>query len=58
MRRLQYSPYGHRVHLALEEVKADYKFYTLNVMNKPEWFTAQVNPAGKVRPSCRFLRHL
>lgn len=43
-----YSPYCDRVHLALEEVKADYTVYTVDVMNKPKWYTEQINPVGKI----------
>jgi glutathione S-transferase len=37
------------VALALEEVKADYTSYTVNVMDKPQWYVTDVNPVGKVR---------
>ncbi len=44
---VQYSPYAHRVHIALEEAKAVYVPYVVNLADKP---AAKVNPAGKVRP--------
>ncbi len=40
----QYSPYCHRVHIALEEVQADYKAVTINVMEWPQWYNTKVNP--------------
>ncbi|KIP05388.1 hypothetical protein PHLGIDRAFT_119903 [Phlebiopsis gigantea 11061_1 CR5-6] len=43
-----YSPYSQRVHIALEQAKADYTPYTLNVLDKPDWYAAKVNPAGKI----------
>ncbi|GJE97135.1 glutathione transferase omega [Phanerochaete sordida] len=43
-----YSVYSHRVHLALEEAKADYTLYTVNIWDKPAWYAAKVNPIGKV----------
>ena len=47
---VQYSPYGHRVQLALEEANAKYTLQEVNTMNKPAYFTEKVNPLGKVRP--------
>ncbi|TFK87756.1 thioredoxin-like protein [Polyporus arcularius HHB13444] len=43
-----YSPYAHRVHIALEEAKAAYIQYVVNLADKPAWYAAKVNPAGKV----------
>ncbi|PIL28264.1 hypothetical protein GSI_09676 [Ganoderma sinense ZZ0214-1] len=44
-----YSPNCHRVHIALEEVKADYTPVTVNLMEKPEWYNQKVNPiTGKI----------
>ena len=53
----QYSPNCHRVHIALEEVKADYTPVTINLMEKPEWYNQKVNTiTGKVeRPFPSFL---
>ncbi|OCH86934.1 hypothetical protein OBBRIDRAFT_796655 [Obba rivulosa] len=41
-------PYAHRVELALEEAKAKYTRYEIDLTNKPEWYAPQVNPASKV----------
>ncbi|EMD34654.1 hypothetical protein CERSUDRAFT_116831 [Gelatoporia subvermispora B] len=41
-------PYAHRVELALEEAKAKYTRYEVDLSNKPEWYTPKVNPMGKV----------
>ncbi|KAI0634697.1 thioredoxin-like protein [Trametes polyzona] len=43
-----YSPYCHRVQLALDQAKADYTSFTIDTMAKPEWYTTKVNPAGKI----------
>ena len=49
---LQYSPYCHRVHIALKEVHADYKAVTINVMDWPQWYNTKVKPiTRKVQPS-------
>ncbi|KAI0367969.1 thioredoxin-like protein [Pilatotrama ljubarskyi] len=42
-----FSPYAHRVHIALEEAGARYKAYQINTQNKPDWYHL-VNPFGKV----------
>ncbi|KAI0359759.1 thioredoxin-like protein [Trametes cingulata] len=42
-----FSPYGHRVHIALEEAGAKYKICQVNPHNKPDWYHL-VNPFGKV----------
>ena len=47
---VQYSPYGHRVQIALEEANAKYTLQEVNTMNKPAYFTQKVNPLGKVHP--------
>ncbi|PCH44668.1 hypothetical protein WOLCODRAFT_139133 [Wolfiporia cocos MD-104 SS10] len=41
-------PYAHRVELALEEAKANYTKYQIDLSNKPSWYAPQVNPASKV----------
>ncbi|RDX43147.1 hypothetical protein OH76DRAFT_1488044 [Lentinus brumalis] len=43
-----YSPYAHRVHIALEEATAAYIPCVVNLADKPAWYTAKVNLAGKV----------
>ncbi|KAM5541835.1 hypothetical protein V8D89_004564 [Ganoderma adspersum] len=43
-----YSPNCHRVHIALEEVKADYTPVTINLMEKPEWYNQKVTITGKI----------
>ncbi|KAI0350034.1 thioredoxin-like protein [Trametes cingulata] len=43
-----YSPYCHRVHIALEEAKADYSCHTVIVQDKPAWYISKVNPIGKI----------
>ena len=54
---LQYSPYSHRVHIALEEAKADYTLHTIDRWNKPAWYVSDVNPVGKVSPCCIHLQY-
>lgn len=34
--------------IALEEAKADYTKYQIDLQNKPEWYAPKVNPASKV----------
>jgi len=41
-------PYAHRTELALEEAKADYTKFQIDLSNKPEWYALKVNPASKV----------
>ncbi|KAH9943548.1 hypothetical protein B0H21DRAFT_491323 [Amylocystis lapponica] len=41
-------PYAHRVELALEEAKADYTKFQIDLQNKPSWYAPEVNPASKV----------
>ncbi|KAL1941828.1 hypothetical protein VTO73DRAFT_6828 [Trametes versicolor] len=43
-----YSPYCHRVHIALEEAKAEYTPCSINLMDRPPWYNTKVNPAGKI----------
>ncbi|KAG2744859.1 hypothetical protein P692DRAFT_20877434 [Suillus brevipes Sb2] len=45
---LQFSPFSHKIELALAEVNAPHKAYQVDLFNKPEWFTSKVNPVGKV----------
>ena len=47
----KYSPYAQRVHIALEEAKAQYTSYTVDPMKKPDWYVSEVNPIGKVSVS-------
>ncbi|KAJ7093435.1 thioredoxin-like protein [Mycena belliarum] len=42
------SVYAHRATLALAEAKVDYTRFEVDMVNKPEWYTSKVNPAGKV----------
>ncbi|KAI8971290.1 thioredoxin-like protein [Trametes punicea] len=44
----KYSPYAHRVHIALEEAKADYTPCFVDIKDKPAWYAAKVNPDGRV----------
>ena len=55
---LQLSPYGHRVHMALEETGAKYKLFIVDIMNKPAWYAERVNPAGKVSSTPRRVHML
>ncbi|OBZ77265.1 Pyrimidodiazepine synthase [Grifola frondosa] len=41
-------PYAHRVELALEEARAKYTKFQIDLQNKPQWYAPQVNPASKV----------
>ncbi|KAJ7282476.1 glutathione S-transferase [Mycena rebaudengoi] len=41
-------PFSHRVELALAEVKAGFSRFEVDLVNKPEWYAPQVNPASKV----------
>ncbi|KAI0654854.1 thioredoxin-like protein [Cubamyces menziesii] len=43
-----YSPFSHRVQIALEQAKADYSRVSINLLEKPAWFAEKVNPVGKV----------
>lgn len=45
----KYSPFCHRVHIALEETHAKYTLVDINLKEKPAWFTEKVNTAGVVR---------
>ncbi|KAG2066073.1 hypothetical protein BDR04DRAFT_1121429 [Suillus decipiens] len=44
----QLTLYLNKVLLALVEANIPYKSYQVDLLNKPEWFTSKVNPAGKV----------
>lgn len=45
---VQYSPYSHRVRLALDEAGAQYVAHNFpNTRTKPEWYY-QINPRGRV----------
>ena len=39
----------HRVKLALEHAKAEYTVCDVNLLDKPDWYTKKINPAGRVR---------
>ncbi|KAH7912760.1 glutathione S-transferase C-terminal-like protein [Hygrophoropsis aurantiaca] len=41
-------PYAHRVEIALNEAKASFKSFQIDLQNKPEWYAPKVNPASKV----------
>jgi glutathione S-transferase len=41
-------PYAHRAELALEEIKAQYQRFEVNLKEKPVWYAPKVNPASKV----------
>ncbi|EJF58124.1 hypothetical protein DICSQDRAFT_173218 [Dichomitus squalens LYAD-421 SS1] len=44
-----YSPYCHRVHIALEQAKANYTSVNINLMDKPEWYDKKINTVtGKI----------
>ncbi|OCH83753.1 hypothetical protein OBBRIDRAFT_799631 [Obba rivulosa] len=43
-----FSPYSHSVDIALLEAGAKYTRYEIDLMNKPSWFVAQVNPIAQV----------
>ncbi|KAH9051928.1 glutathione S-transferase [Lactarius vividus] len=42
------SIYSERVEIAFQEAKADVTRYSIDLLNKPEWYAPQVNPANKV----------
>ncbi|EKM56324.1 uncharacterized protein PHACADRAFT_253393 [Phanerochaete carnosa HHB-10118-sp] len=42
------SPYCQSVHIALEEAKAEYTSYHVDLKDKPAFFVNEVNPVGKV----------
>ncbi|KAG9102299.1 hypothetical protein FRC06_002144 [Ceratobasidium sp. 370] len=44
----QYCPFAQRTVIALQEAKADYTKYEVDLTNKPEWYAPKVNPASKV----------
>ncbi|ORZ19883.1 thioredoxin-like protein [Absidia repens] len=41
-------PYAQRAVIALKEVGVAYEEVTVDLLNKPEWYAAKVNPEGKV----------
>ncbi|KAH9054962.1 hypothetical protein EDB87DRAFT_1764539 [Lactarius vividus] len=41
-------PYAQRVEIAFQEAKADVTRYSIDLLNKPEWYASRVNPASKV----------
>ncbi|KAL0957908.1 hypothetical protein HGRIS_000089 [Hohenbuehelia grisea] len=41
-------PFAQRAELALEEAKAEYTRFEIDLQNKPEWYAPKVNPASKV----------
>ncbi|KZT64292.1 glutathione S-transferase [Daedalea quercina L-15889] len=41
-------PYAQRAEIALEEAKAEYTKYQIDLQNKPAWYAPKVNPASKV----------
>ncbi|KAJ8480750.1 hypothetical protein ONZ51_g6457 [Trametes cubensis] len=50
------SPFCHRVHLALEEAKADYTFYAVDIRDQPlmAWYAETINPVGKQIPAITY----
>ncbi|EIW74903.1 hypothetical protein CONPUDRAFT_77706 [Coniophora puteana RWD-64-598 SS2] len=42
------SSNGMGVAIALTEAKASFSYYEIDFLNKPEWFTTLINPAGQV----------
>ncbi|KAF7292038.1 Glutathione S-transferase [Mycena indigotica] len=42
-------PFAHRVELALQEAKAGYNRFEVDLSNKPEWYAAKINPESKAR---------
>ena len=53
---MQASQYVHRVKFALEHAKAEYTVCDVNLLDKPEWYTKKINPAGRVRYSLVLVR--
>ncbi|KAH7911537.1 glutathione S-transferase C-terminal-like protein [Hygrophoropsis aurantiaca] len=41
-------PYAHRVEIALNEAKANFKSFQIDLHDKPGWYAPQVNAASKV----------
>ncbi|GAB1517246.1 hypothetical protein RhiTH_000290 [Rhizoctonia solani] len=41
-------PFAQRTVIALQEAKADYTLYEIDLANKPDWYAPKVNPASKV----------
>ncbi|KAF8610598.1 hypothetical protein BDV93DRAFT_483947 [Ceratobasidium sp. AG-I] len=44
----EYCPYAQRTVIALQEAKAEYTTYSIDLANKPVWYAPKVNPASKV----------
>ena len=46
----QRSPFTQRVHIALEEARADYTFHVVDLLDRQTvaWYTDVLNPSGKV----------
>ncbi|ELU43933.1 Glutaredoxin domain-containing protein [Rhizoctonia solani AG-1 IA] len=40
-------PFAQRTVIALQEAKADYTLYEIDLANKPDWYAPKVNPASK-----------
>lgn len=45
---MRFCPFAHRVHLVLNAKDIPYHVFYINLTDKPEWYTANVNPNGKV----------
>jgi len=45
---MRYCPYAERVMLTLSLKKIPHEVVNINLKNKPEWFTSEVSPLGKV----------
>ncbi|KAI0336581.1 thioredoxin-like protein [Cubamyces sp. BRFM 1775] len=43
-----YSPFTHRVRIALDQANADYTQFVIDFTNKPSWYAEKINPVGKV----------
>ncbi|CAE6423670.1 unnamed protein product [Rhizoctonia solani] len=41
-------PFAQRTVIALQEAKADYTTYEIDLTNKPDWYAPKINPASKV----------
>ncbi|KAG9121843.1 hypothetical protein FRC07_002030 [Ceratobasidium sp. 392] len=44
----EYCPFAQRTVIALQEAKASYTKFEVDLVNKPEWYAPKVNPASKV----------
>ncbi|KAI0747099.1 thioredoxin-like protein [Daedaleopsis nitida] len=49
-----YSPFVHRVQIALEDAKAEYTLYPISPMHKPSWFVSKVNPTTTKIPAMTY----